>query len=385
MRLAYVCADPGVPIFGRKGSSIHARSVLGALARRGVEIELFAARLDGHPGPDTPLRAVHRLPRPAKGDAAERERACQAANGNLAAALEDRPPFDAVYERQSLWSWAGMEHARRHGIPGLLEVNAPLLEEQARHRGLADEGAARAAAGRAFAAASAVLAVSDELARRLSAEHDLEGRLQVVPNGVDPARFDPAPPAPGRPFTVGFVGTLKPWHGLPALAAAFARLCERHPDARLLVVGDGPEREALEADLARRGLTGAAELVGAVEADAIPSLLARMDVGTVPYGGEAGCYFSPLKLFEYMAAGLAAAASDVGQVSTVIEHERTGLLCAPGDPEALAGALRRLAAHPALRARLGRAARAEAVRRHGWDSVAGRILAIAGEPARVAA
>lgn len=384
MRLAYVCADPGVPVFGRKGSSVHVRSVLAALARRGVEIELFAARLDGHPGPETPLRVVHRLPRPPKGDQAARESASRAANADLTAALEDRPPFDAVYERQSLWSWAGMEHAERHGVPGLLEVNAPLVDEQIAHRGLSDESAARRTTARALRAASAVLAVSEELAGRLSAEHDLRGRLHVVPNGVDPDRFEAPARPPGHPFTVGFVGTLKPWHGLPTLVDAFATLRERHPDARLLVVGDGPERDGLERDVARRGLGGAVELVGAVDTAAIPSLLARMDVGTVPYGGGPGCYFSPLKLFEYMAAGLAVAASDTGQVSTVIEHGRTGLLCPPGDPEALAGALCTLAGDGPLRDRLGRAAREQAVRRHGWNTVADRILAAAGEPAKVA-
>src|SRR5206468_4460757 len=123
-------------------------------------------------------------------------------------------------------------------------------------------------AERTFAAATALLAVSAEMAAYLERFPVTRGRVHVVPNGVSLDRFPPGlrPSRPGRAgvFTVGFVGGLKPWHGLPVLVEAFALLRQRDRDARLLVVGEGAERECLQADLAARGLTGAAELTGAV-------------------------------------------------------------------------------------------------------------------------
>src|SRR5258705_550398 len=77
-------------------------------------------------------------------------------------------PFDLVYERYSLWSFAGMEYARAAKTKGLLEVNAPLIEEQAEHRGLVDRSGAERVAAQVLESASALLAVSEEVARYLS-------------------------------------------------------------------------------------------------------------------------------------------------------------------------------------------------------------------------
>ena len=381
-RIAYVCADPGVPVFGRKGASVHVQEVLRALAARGAAVELFCSRTGGDPPPGLEDVKIHHLPAPPKGDLAVRERKLLAANADLERALTAAGTFDAVYERYSLWSFAGMEHAARTGAAGLLEVNAPLVEEQAAHRGLLDRPGAEAVADRAFGAASALLAVSGELAGRLNRRPGVGGGVHVVPNGVDPARFPkdlaPSRPAPGR-FTVGFVGTLKPWHGLPVLVEAFRRLHREDPASRLLLVGDGPERGRLERDL--RGLPGAAELTGAVDPDEVPGLLASMDVAVAPYPVGGGFYFSPLKVYEYLAAGLPVVASRVGQLRKLIVSGENGVLCPPGDAEALAGALLALRRSPGLGRRLGERGRARVIRDHSWDAVAGRILSLAGSRA----
>src|SRR5262245_11760451 len=221
MRVAYVCADAGVPVFGRKGCSVHVQEVVAALRRAGADVELFAARLEG----ETPaaLRGVPivPLPCPQARDAARRERAALDANGPLERALARRGPFDLVYERYSLWSFAGMEHARNAAAAGLLEVNAPLVEEQALYRALVDREAAERVAARAFGAASSILAVSSALARRLDGQPAARGRVHVVPNAVSPERFPlglrATRPAAEGVFTVGFLGSLKPWHGLAVL------------------------------------------------------------------------------------------------------------------------------------------------------------------------
>jgi glycosyltransferase involved in cell wall biosynthesis len=274
-------------------------------------------------------------------------------------------------------------------VPGLLEVNAPLIEEEAEHRVLVDRRSAEEVAARVFGAATALVAVSAEVGSYLGGYPGTGGRVHVIPNGVDPARFPtdlrPGDPGAGGAFTVGFVGSLKPWHGLQTLVEAFALLHRRCPGARLRVVGEGPERPRLEEDLTRRGLSAAAELTGAVPPGEVPRLLAGMDAAVAPYPRPERFYFSPLKVYEYMAAGLAVVASRVGQLEELIRHRDNGLLCPPGDGLALAGALEELRDDPGLRRRLGEAARATVRRRYTWEEAARRILRLAqAEPGLVA-
>ncbi|GAB4426380.1 MAG: glycosyltransferase family 4 protein [Anaerolineae bacterium] len=380
MRIAYICADPGIPVFGRKGASIHVQEVLRGLRQQGAAVELFATRFDGAAPPDLQDIPLHPLPPIGKGEIARREQSALAANHELRAALRRAGQFDLIYERYSLWSFAGMETARARGVPGLLEVNAPLIEEQARHRGLVHRAAAEQVASRAFGAASALLAVSDGVADYLAG--CAQTRVEVVPNGVNPQRF-PANIRPARPlrpdeFTVGFVGTLKPWHGLETLTESFAALHRQHPAARLLIVGDGPQRQTLRDDLAARGLAHAVHFTGAVAPADVPAWLASMNVAVAPYPNLPHFYFSPLKLFEYMAAGLSVVASRIGQIATIIDNGVTGLLCQPGNPHALTESLLHLHAHPHLCHQMGQAARNDVLARYTWEAVTRRIMAVAG-------
>jgi glycosyltransferase involved in cell wall biosynthesis len=128
-------------------------------------------------------------------------------------------------------------------------------------------------------------------------------------------------------------------------------------------------------------LLEATRFTGAVAPEAVPGLLASMDVAVAPYPRLAHFYFSPLKVYEYMAAGLPVVASRIGQLAQVLRHEVDGLFCPPGDAHALAAALERLRAEPALRRRLGLAARAKVLREHTWEAVARRILGLAGKGA----
>lgn len=380
MRLAYICLDAGVPIFGRKGCSVHVQELIRAFGHQGLEVELFAANLDGNPPLGLEGVPCHALPRPL-GDRTTREQATLAANAPLAAELEQHGPYDLVYERHALWSFAAMEYAATQNSPGLLEVNAPLIEEQTRHRGLHDRVGAQRAAQRAVHAATVLLAVSDEMARYLERYPIDVGRIHVIPNGVSGARFPPdlAPTLLRVPdeFVVGFVGTLKPWHGLDVLVESFAALHRLHPGARLLIVGDGPQRPVTEQRLQDLKLAHAVRFTGAVDPDQVPGLIASMDVGVAPYPPLADFYFSPLKVYEYMAAGRPVIASGIGQLAELIEPGVNGLLCPAGDIAALTDAMARLYDHPALRHRLGQAARETVLRGHTWDQIAARVIALA--------
>lgn len=378
MRAAFVCADRGVPIFGRKGCSVHVQELVRALRREGVAVEIVAAATGGSPPADLADVPVHEPP--GLRDAA-RDGDARRINDAIAGALARIAPLDFVYERYALWSWAGVTHAATCGIPGILEVNAPLVDEHAQHRGAIDVDAARRGTVRAFAAASTLVAVSREVVSDIGRWHaPALARAHVVPNGVDVDRFTPdvtpARPAPGV-FTIGFAGSMKPWHGLRILAGAFAAVYRRMADTRMLLVGDGPEAEPARALLSMNGAAGGAQWTGAVDPREVPGLLTSMDVAVAPAMPAAPFYFSPLKVFEYMAAARPVVASRVGQLAEVIEHERTGLLFESGDERSLAGALERLRKDEELRIRLGTAARSRAVERHSWRAVARRILALA--------
>lgn len=381
MRVAYICADPGVAVFGHQGGSIHVQEMIRALGAHGARVDLFATRLGGPPPQDLAGLRRHVLPLAASGDARGRERAAVRANAPLRQALEGAGPFDLVYERHSLWSVEGMRFARARGVPSVLEVNAPLVDEQAEHRTLCDRATALRTAKEAFDAAGVVTAVSKGAAAYVERFIGATGKVHVVPNGVDPGRFAHAPVGRrrgGDGFTVGFVGSLKPWHGVATLADAFARLHAADARTQLLIIGDGPERGRLEQWLIAHGLANAVHLTGAVPPDRIPRMLAAMDAAVAPYAGRPGFYFSPLKVFEYMAAGLPVVASRVGQLEELIAHGETGLLCAPDDAGALAAQLRHLRHDRCLRARLGAAARATVVERHTWQAVAAHVLTLAG-------
>lgn len=352
-----------------------------ALGRRGVSVHLLARRLGPDALPGMEKVRVHRLPRARRPGRDEQGSPEPDLNSVLRSELANLGEVDLVYERFSLGSFGALEHARAAGIPAILEVNGPRVEKAAARGALADLEGAEDAAARAVGAATAVVAVSEGVAEHVRGAYGAGSRVHVIQNGVDPGRF------PGsliherevsvRPFTVGFVGTFKPHHGLEHLVEAFLRLRRTEPDTRLLMVGDGAERAAVQERLSDLCASGHVDLPGAVPPSEVGGVLSRMDVGVAPYPARRS-YVSPLKVFEYMAAGLPVVASGVDQIVGLVEDEETGLLCGPEDPEGLAAALGRLAADPALRSRLGRRGRERVLAEHTWDAVAGRILALAG-------
>ena len=403
MRIAYLSCDHGIPVCGAKGAAVHIQEMLRAFSELGHEVELFAARLGGSPeGLGVSARKIRAAPfaaspsaedESAQGQRRVKEQRYQAIADAIAEELVQahrQRPFDLLYERYGLWSAAAARAGRRLGVPVVLEVNAPLRQEQARWRELAQVEEATALEREAFAGADLLVAVSTAVADYAIANGASPERVRVVPNGVDPKRFHPAvapmplPGAEGR-TVLGFLGGLKPWHGLEHLMAAFQSLLARDPNLHLLIIGDGPMRPWIEGFAAGAGYADRLSITGWLDHAALPQALTRMDIATAPYPQLDDFYFSPLKLREYMAAGRPVVASGLGQIAEVIADGENGLLVPPGDTAALVAALARLCDQPDLRRRLGGAAARQAAE-WTWTAQAERILAWAArrEPAAAA-
>ena len=413
MKIAYLCPDLGIPILGRKGASVHVRGLVAAFRQAGHSVVLVAPILKGSPWEEPATVDAQLVHVPLGEDADNASLALKALNvtlglqtslpGELRRILynqdltkqlmrrfENYHP-DLIYERASLYATAGVTVARELNVPLLVELNAPLALEQSTYRGTGLGELAAQAERWMLTRADAVLTVSSPL-RDYAVSLGVEpGRVHVVPNGVDPTLFRQGPPNPtvrtrwglGDGPVVGFVGGLRPWHGVDALPGLLSRLIERHSTLRLLVAGDGPQRGELERDLRERGIGRRAVFTGSVPHEDVAELIRQLDVALAPYPQlEHAFYFSPLKLFEYMACGVAVVAAAAGQIAEVIRDGETGLLYPAGDAEALAAACDRLLSDPMLRRRLGDAAAKEIHGRYTWDQNAELVIDLARSLAR---
>lgn len=396
MRIAYLCADRGIPLGGNKGASVHVRSVSQALAERGHDVSVVAVRVGETPSQDfAPTIVEVPFDRTLKGlrrsvdseghsvlSSEIYSLLLNSACHECLAEVESQGRIDCLYERYSLWSVAGLRFARSRGIPFVLEVNAPLVLEQVEYRDLKLRETALGIEKLLFSEADAIFVPSRELADHVEGRVGGRPKVIVTPNGVRSGHFSGPHPLAVRngessteEFTVVFLGSLKPWHGLGVLVRAFRRLRRTVPNARLLVVGKGPMRPEVEKLQLEMG-TDVVELTGELPHHEIPDRLRTADVGVAPYPDLDPFYFSPIKVIEYMAAGLPVVASSIGQLTELIVQERTGLLVDPGDPDALAEALEELAQDRARRRRMGRRGQHRALTKYTWEGVARRVESV---------
>lgn len=383
MKIAYICADAGIPVFGQKGCSIHVQEVIRSLLAKNAEISLFTPRLGGEIPVDLQKVKIYQLPAIPKLEKAIREKVARSINHDLELELRLAQPFDFIYERYSLWSYSGIEFAQKIGIPSILEVNAPLIVEQDQHRGLVNRQEAEKIAQKVFESATIIIAVSSEVKNYVSQSVSNPDKIKIIPNGVNADRFSSnllvkkEDNKLNSAFTIGFVGSLKPWHGVNLLIDSFARFYAQNTQSRLLIVGDGTERDSLKQEVNRQQLQSAVHFTGAVSPETIPNYLQQMDVAVAPYPPLNNFYFSPLKVYEYMAAGLPVIASNIGQITEFIDDGVNGLLIPAGDTMALTSALEKLWRSPFLRQSLGKSAHERILANYTWEKVAEKILFLA--------
>ena len=406
MKILYLNADSGIPVLGDKGASVHVREFTAAAAALGHEVVLACAAL-GEGNPPPPARLLHlempddpavlaatsrRLGIPESAlESVEMRREIRriAYDDTLARRVTTglsrigfRP--DVVYERHSLLCRAGAEIAGRYGVARILEVNAPLVDEQARYRGLRLVDRATAMQAASYRGAQVVVAVSEAVAAHVRQVVGDAVRVEVVPNGVDTERFGTGGAGGkgdeirrafglGDGTVIGFIGSFKPWHGVDLLIRAFEEIAARHPSSRLVAVGDGPDWAAARDRVAASSCAAQVLLPGRVPHAQIPHWLEAMDVTAAPYAPQDDFYFSPLKIIESLAAGRPVVAPRLGQIADIVQDGVTGVLYEPGSVRGCAQALGVLLAQPQLRHRMADNATAFAGER-SWKRVVGTVL-----------
>lgn len=358
MRIALLVGSPGVPARGPSGSSAHVRGLARGLGELGHRVRIWAARLadrrgvHGDPVEDAVETGVPGWPswlEPWR-DLAEIRAARRLSRAVIEAAHAGDPP-ELIVERHSLYCDAGWRIHDRLGTPWVLEVNAPLALERSRYEVLRTPRLAARWERDVLRAAPVVVAVSDWLVTWLREEIGCANVARVW-NGTEALPGDRARGraalgvGSGEPL-VGFVGSMKPWHGLSQAAQVAGAL-----GARLVLIGPQPADPPAGAILT--GHLGPAALADAV---------AALDLGLAPYPADAPPWFCPLKILDYRAQGTPVLATDRGEARALVGEG--GAVVPADDPDALI---------EAGRAWLGR--RAEPWVR-SWREVAGEVLAAA--------
>ena len=272
----------------------------------------------------------------------------------------------------------------RYGTPVVYEVRGFL--EETWLAGQSDEAmasdrfqATKAVETACMLAADAVVTLSETMRNDIIGRGVKPDRVIVVPNGVDPDAFEPRPRdaelaaalgiGPDE-VVLGYITTLNVYEGVRYLLEAGATLRDRGHRVRILVVGDGPDRPALEEQAASLGLLGrdaTAVFAGRVPHAEIARYHSLIDVFVVPRTADrVSQLVTPLKPYEAMAMARALVASDVAALREVVDDGQTGLLFRAGDSDHLADVVEPLLGDPTQRARLGDAARGWVLEHRTW-------------------
>jgi glycosyltransferase involved in cell wall biosynthesis len=306
--------------------------------------------------------------------------------GDLRILRRERP--DVLFLRNELYNVSSQLAARRLGIPVVIEADCPAAYE---HRHLSSfehatppvlpEWVERWNLGRC----GAVITISEVLKGHLLGYGVPEAKITVVPNGADPSVFRPLPGGaavrarlgiPPGAVTVGWMQSGWGLSGVRTWVDVIRRVLSERPDTAFVFIGGGKNREAIERATPGEWLGRNVFCTGTLPWEEVPRHLAALDIVAVTYPKRELWYPSSMKLFECMAAGRAMVASAVPQVDRVIEEGRNGLLFEPENIEDFGRQILRLAASPALRARLGRRARVTVLEGYTWDIQAGRMEAV---------
>ncbi len=373
MRILYVALDQRVP--GTTGGSVHVMSVAHGLAALGHDVDVLTTPGDG-PFPAGLVR-WHAMSPPLG------MRYLRGLRGAAVARMAHRVGADVIIERYYNFGGEGIRAAVSVDALAVLEVNAPVIDYPGSPKAWLDrllvvEPMRRWRDWQCRHADLIITPTAAIIPAFVPGVRTVEIEWGADTDLFRPGAEGPLPFArePGAVLAV-FAGAFRAWHGAINLVRAVRALRERgRSRLRAVLIGDGPEWSRVKEEASQvPGIT----LTGPVAHDQMPACLAAADIGVAPFDLEAhpplqlAFYWSPLKVFEYMAAGLPVVAPAIPRLATIVRSDQEGLLYNPREPGGLAEALGRLVDDPALRRRLGRGARDRVTTSFSWKAHCTRL------------
>jgi glycosyltransferase involved in cell wall biosynthesis len=379
---------------GRSSQAMHIRSLVEALKADGHEVTIVSP-----PGVD-PLKSAGMMPFLRKSDRARGLQRtwkyisceCPQIVFELCELLYNlflpfrllpvlwRQPDAILYERHAYFMFMGVLLGKWLKRPVVLEVNE--LAGFTRARGLIMERVARRIDAWVFSRADHVLCVSRVLADEAQQRGARSARVHVLPNAIDPNRFrrpQPEQSLRGRlgldgSIVIGHVGLFYRWDRLDVLIEVAKSILDRHPNVRVLLVGDGPEMDHLKQTAFRLGMERKVIFSGPVPRDDVPAYIDAMDICVLP---DSNAFGSPIALFEFMAMAKPCVVPDLGPMRDVIDDKVTGIMFPHGDYASLEKALLRFVEDSALRNQIGARAKDIVLERHTWATNARLVVQLA--------
>jgi glycosyltransferase involved in cell wall biosynthesis len=273
-------------------------------------------------------------------------------------------------------------------IPIVLEINDSALIE--RTRPLRSKKMAIWFEKRILQSAHLLVTISNCFKKKISVHHAIdEKKIQVLPNAIDPDILDPRRYEEGtirrkyrleHSFIIGFVGLFVPWHGILFLLDTFAKLAAENDSVHLLLVGDGPERVAIEDRIRDTALMDKVTMTGYIHHKDVPAFIKSFDVAVMPDSNEHG---SPMKIFEYLGMSKPTVAPSYSPIQEVLVDRKNALLFEPNNGKGLYLALETLINDGELRNQLGRNGRRDVLAKHTWEHNAIQVLKELGCTRRV--
>lgn len=289
-----------------------------------------------------------------------------------------RQNFDLIYERYAFYLLAGAMLARKHGIPFVLEANEV--------SGIANRARPQAYPRLCsrfervlFRMCTAIHTVSSELKRMILNQQIEADRVHVVPNALDVDRVSPRAKSPALlnrydlagKFQLGFAGWFDEWDRLDFFVEVFRILRTRHPDLRLILIGDGPVVVSVKRKIADYGLQQDVIFTGPVPRTEIYDYLSLIDIAVLPHSNNFG---SPVVMFEFMGLKIPLVAPRLPPIEDVHTDGLTALLFNPLDVETCVHAIDRLIQSPELREKVSGNSLVKLRNEHTWKQNAALIL-----------
>ncbi len=289
---------------------------------------------------------------------------------------------DLIVARLDLYLYSAVKTARKYNLPIIIEADSPVVFEalEFQKQYLRINSIPLKIERWVLQNADFSVMQSNALQNYFIEQHHLDpAKTAVVTNGADVEKFSKHGryemlirkyQLTGKPV-LGFVGSMSVWHGMENMEKIITRVLKKYPHVKFMLVGSGGGFEgAMRKFISENHFEENVILTGYVPHQEIHKYVSLMDIVLAPYPKLDFFYYSPVKLFEYMAAAKPVVTTDIGQIAEVVTHGVDGILCPPDDFDCVVDSICRLLENPDKRKRIGETARKTITEKHTWGKKA---------------